>query len=245
MEKLLTLLQSQQKRSIQEMSVAALSAVAVAAEEEFVPYLQHTANLLLQVIHISIVDLNDNNASGSNSLRGRALECFGHVAIAVGKQHIQPYFAEIMSSAATGLSSSDTDLHEFGYVLFANLAKVMEADFAPVLQELVPHLIQVLESQEGGFEWQQNVSLLFIYFIYSSSHELSVNSNLYFMSLLSLNRNNNFHRWMTAKMKAPTRITCISPSVQQPWMQNELLLQRWVKWHDMLVHPFVLMSNPV
>jgi hypothetical protein len=37
------------KRAVQEMSVAAIAATAVAAETAFTPYLAHTATLMSQV----------------------------------------------------------------------------------------------------------------------------------------------------------------------------------------------------
>jgi hypothetical protein len=50
----------------------------------------------------------------------------------------------------------NTDLHEFAYAVFANLAKVMEQEFAPALNELVPHLIQVIGTDEGQLEAVQD-----------------------------------------------------------------------------------------
>lgn len=86
------------------------------------------------------------------TLRGRALECMGHIAIAVGKENFKPYFAATMQCACEGLTYDSTDLHEFAYALFANLAKVMGDEFAPVLGELVPHLVKVIGQDEGQLE---------------------------------------------------------------------------------------------
>ena len=38
------------------------------------------------------------------------------------------------------------------YAVFANLSKVMELEFAPVLDDLVPHLCQVIGADEGQLE---------------------------------------------------------------------------------------------
>lgn len=86
------------------------------------------------------------------SLRGRALECMGHMAIAVGRDTFRPYFQATMQCACEGLTTNSTDLQEFAYAVFANLAKVMKEEFAPVLPELVPHLIQVIGTDEGQLE---------------------------------------------------------------------------------------------
>ena len=144
--KLATMLETTSKRSVQEMSVAALAATAVAAEEEFAPYVEGVANLMAKMMIITEEKLY--------SLRGRALECMGHMAIAVGKESFRPYFAQTMQCACEGLTFDNTELHEFAYAVFANLAKVMGEEFSPCLQELVPHLLAVLEQDDGMLEKQ-------------------------------------------------------------------------------------------
>ena len=142
--KLAHMLEVSNKRSVQEMAVAALAATAVAAEEEFGPYVQGVANLMTK-----LMVLEDPNLF---SLRGRALECMGHMAIAVGRDTFRPFFPATMQSAMQGLTTDSTDLQEFAYAVFANLAKVMKEEFAPALDELVPHLIKVIDMDEGQIE---------------------------------------------------------------------------------------------
>ena len=132
------------KRSVQEMAVAAMAATAVAAEEEFVPYVAGVAAFMVPRMAIAQESLY--------SLRGRALECMGHMAIAVGKEHFRPYFTITMQCAMEGLTLNSTELQEFAYAVFANLAKVMGDEFAPALPDLVPFLIQVIDQDEGEFE---------------------------------------------------------------------------------------------
>ena len=142
--KLASMLRGTSKRSVQEMTVAALAATAVAAEEEFAPYVVGVATLMAKLMELK--------EEKTYSLRGRALECMGHIAIAVGKEPFRPYFAMTMQCACEGLTYDSTDLHEFAYAAFANLAKVMGEEFAPVLAELVPHLVTVISQDEGQFE---------------------------------------------------------------------------------------------
>eukprot|EP00584_Thalassiosira_punctigera_P023117 CAMPEP_0172554952 /NCGR_PEP_ID=MMETSP1067-20121228/57275_1 /TAXON_ID=265564 ORGANISM="Thalassiosira punctigera, Strain Tpunct2005C2" /NCGR_SAMPLE_ID=MMETSP1067 /ASSEMBLY_ACC=CAM_ASM_000444 /LENGTH=1075 /DNA_ID=CAMNT_0013343439 /DNA_START=121 /DNA_END=3348 /DNA_ORIENTATION=- len=142
--KLASMLEATSKRSVQEMTVAALAATAVAAEEEFAPYVVGVASLMSKLMEL--------REEKTFSLRGRALECMGHIAIAVGKEHFRPYFGPTMQCACEGLTMDSTDLHEFAYAAFANLAKVMGDEFAPVLAELVPHLVTVIGQEEGQFE---------------------------------------------------------------------------------------------
>lgn len=143
-KKLAAMLEASTKRSVQEMAVAAMAATAVAAEEEFAPYVQGVASLMSK-----LMDLKEEKMY---SLRGRALECMGHIAIAVGKEHFRPYFTGTMKCACEGLSFDSTDLHEFAFAAFANLSKVMGEEFAPALPELVPHLISVINQDEGRYE---------------------------------------------------------------------------------------------
>ena len=142
--KLAAMLEATNKRSVQEMAVAALAATAVAAEEEFTPYVHGVATLMTK-----LMDLHD---PALYSLRGRALECMGHMGIAVGRDTFRPYFPATMKCAMEGLTSDSTDLQEFAYAVFANLAKVMKEEFAPALPDLVPHLIKVIEQDEGQLE---------------------------------------------------------------------------------------------
>ncbi len=145
-EKLVHMLQVTQKRSVQEMSIAALAATAVAAEEEFAPYVEGVAKLMASPMAVTDEKLY--------SLRGRALECMGYLSIAVGKDGFRPYFADTMRCACEGLSFDSTELHEFAYAAFANLAKAMESEFSPCLPELVPHLLSVINQDDGCLERQ-------------------------------------------------------------------------------------------
>jgi hypothetical protein len=155
-KKLAGMLESTNKRSVQEMAVAALAATAVAAEEEFTPYVGGVAALMTKCMALTEERLY--------SLRGRALECMGHMAIAVGRETFRPYFQVTMECACEGLTRDSTDLHEFAYAVFANLSKVMKEEFAPALPELVPHLVQVIGTDEGQLEpaeENQNVSTVY------------------------------------------------------------------------------------
>jgi len=142
--KLANMLETTTKRSVKEMAVAAMAATAVAAEEEFAPYVDGVATIMTQLMTLQEEKMF--------SLRGRALECMGHMAIAVGKEVFRPYFSVTMQCACEGLTTESTDLKEFAYAVFANLSKVMGEEFAPVLPDLVPHLIKVIEMDEGSLE---------------------------------------------------------------------------------------------
>lgn len=66
------------------------------------------------------------------SVRGRALECLGHVAVAIGPENFARYHEAGMQSAVQAIQLSSDDLKEFSYVYFANTSKVCslcEVDF--------------------------------------------------------------------------------------------------------------------
>lgn len=57
------------------------------------------------------------------------------------------------SQAEHGLSFDCTELHEYSYTFFANLAKVLEEDMGVHVERLAPHLlkeIQVRSVRRGG-----------------------------------------------------------------------------------------------
>jgi importin-4 len=83
-----------------------------------------------------------------SSLRGRSLELFGHVAVAIGKEQFARYFETGMNSAIQALSLDDDDLKEHSYVFFANSSKVMGRAFDPYLEKLVPFLIEAATENE-------------------------------------------------------------------------------------------------
>ncbi|KAJ8598527.1 hypothetical protein CTAYLR_001323 [Chrysophaeum taylorii] len=142
MQRLLALL-GHQLLGIREMAAAAVGSAAVAAGEKFGPYLDGAAGALGPNI-----TLTDERAW---ELRGRSLEALGHIALAVGPERFQPIWEPALASATSNLSSFDsTELAEYSYGFFANVAKVMRTRFSPLLPQLVPHLIEVIARRDGA-----------------------------------------------------------------------------------------------
>jgi len=138
--KLLQLTQSP-RLSIREMALSAVSSTAVAAEHHYVPYAAQTVEVLSGPLQ-----------AGEErywTLRGRALECLGHLAVAIGKDHFAPFLPLGMSSAEQSLQLDAPELHEFTYSFFGTVAKVIGEGFAPFLPALVPHLCEVVTRRDG------------------------------------------------------------------------------------------------
>lgn len=141
MQKLAVILQSTSRTS-QEMALSGIGACAVAAEVDFAPYTTGMCSMLSQLI------LLDNPKQFS--LRGRSLECLGHIAVAVQAELFSPYFEMGMNSAMQALALDDDGLKEHSYVFFANASKVMGSTdrFAPYFQAIVPKLLDVVGESE-------------------------------------------------------------------------------------------------
>jgi hypothetical protein len=84
-------------------------------------------------------------------VRGRALECLGHVGIAIGKANFTPYFALGMQSSMQAIQMNNSDLLEYTYVFFANAAKVMEEGFAPYVEAIMPNILEMVGQTELVF----------------------------------------------------------------------------------------------
>jgi len=139
MTKLAALLASE-SNTTKEMALTAIAATAVAAEKDFLPYTEVICNILGNLIFVT-------EPSGF-STRGRALECLGHVAVAIGDVHFARYFSVGMQSCQQALTLNDDSLKENSYVFVANCAKVMGKQFVSYMPTMVPVLIEVVSESE-------------------------------------------------------------------------------------------------
>jgi len=139
MTKLAVLLQNGSKTT-KGLALTATAATALATEIEFLPYAEAICGILGQYLF--------STDESQFTLRGRSLECLGHIAIAIGEENFARYFEHGMQSANTAIAIGDDDLKEHSYVFYANCAKVMKNHFTPYLSQLVPHLLQVVGESE-------------------------------------------------------------------------------------------------
>ncbi|CAM9780208.1 unnamed protein product, partial [Discosporangium mesarthrocarpum] len=124
-----------------EMSVAAIAATAISADVNFLPYLVTTCSMLGPLMALTDEKLL--------TLRGRALECMGHIALAVNKENFKPYTDACIVQAVEGLKIDSMELHEFSYTFFANLAKVLGEDMGQYMGQLLPHLLSEIQESDG------------------------------------------------------------------------------------------------
>lgn len=140
MSRLVHILQNSTNKNLQELALSAIASLAVSSDAQFLPYAEMTCNMLNQILFVS--------EPAMFQLRGRALECLGHVAVAIGKDHFTPYFELGMRSAMQGLQVEDSALKEHSFIYFANAAKVMGHTFDQHLKEMVPFLAGVIREPE-------------------------------------------------------------------------------------------------
>lgn len=86
------------KRSVQESSVAAIAATAIAAELAFLPFLPRTADMLCQLLNVTDEKML--------MLRGRSLECMGHIGFAVGAEAFKVMFTCWGTCLSSGVFSN-------------------------------------------------------------------------------------------------------------------------------------------
>jgi importin-4 len=82
------------------------------------------------------------------NIRGRGLECLGHIAVAIGAEHFTPYHQMGLQAALQGIQIGEDSLKEYAYTYVANVAKVMKNAFDSQLETLVPHLLEVVSESE-------------------------------------------------------------------------------------------------
>ena len=139
MTRLANLLQSSQK-STQEMALTAIAATAVAAEIDFLPYTETICTILGGMMFATEPNMF--------AIRGRALECLGHIAVAIGDTYFVRYFETGMQSATQGIQLKDESLKEHSFVFIANCAKVMGKAYESYMPSLVPFLLEVIGESE-------------------------------------------------------------------------------------------------
>lgn len=140
MTKLIYLVQNSAPK-IQLMAISAIGSTACGAGDLFKQYLEACAHMLQPFLQLEDEKLY--------TLRGRALECLGFMAMAVGKETFLPYFESSMQFAIYALQKQDMELSDFGFSLCCNLANVFGQDFTPYLQYLVPLIGAAIALDDG------------------------------------------------------------------------------------------------
>jgi hypothetical protein len=125
---------------VQMMILSAISASAVASEKDFVPFVDAVVSTLNPLFTSAEKDKLE--------LRGKALECLGHIAVAVGGDHFERFFRQGLECALHSLTLNSPTLNEYAYLFFANSSKVMGPKMVEFFPQLVPMLVAVASESE-------------------------------------------------------------------------------------------------
>ncbi|CAI5510371.1 unnamed protein product [Closterium sp. Naga37s-1] len=117
-------------RNLQEMCISAIGSAAAAAGPKFAPYSDAVLAALIPLVSLT--------AEADVDVRSRAYELVGIIGIAVGRQAVEPVLPGFMDAALKGFALDQSALREYAHSFFSDVAKFLEADFAPYLQHVVP-----------------------------------------------------------------------------------------------------------
>jgi len=143
MEKLFVILKNpNSKREVQEMAVAAISSVIAAAKEQIMPYSKD----ILELMQVLMSQGGDTELK----LRARATECVGIVAVSIGRENFEPVAATFIQLAMAGFQMEYSELREYTYGFFANIAELFEDDFAAgeLLHTCVGYALASLQAKD-------------------------------------------------------------------------------------------------
>ncbi|RKP10154.1 armadillo-type protein [Thamnocephalis sphaerospora] len=135
-EKLMALLNTG-KMYIQEQAITTIATLADSAQDRFVKFYGVIMPMLMNV-------LAQAATKEFRMLRGKALECATLIALAVGKDVFAAHAPQLIAlMIQTQASIADSDDPQSYYLLhaWARICKVLGADFAPYLQEVMPPLM--------------------------------------------------------------------------------------------------------
>ncbi|KAJ8041565.1 Importin-4 [Holothuria leucospilota] len=143
MKQLLETLQTASKLHHKELAVSAIGAVAVAVEEEFLPYFESTmAQMQTYLVSSPTPD--------HMTLQSQAIDTLGVLARSVGQRHFYPLAGDCVDYGLRLLNEADDpDLRRCIYGLFASLSTIMKEELTPHLPTLLKFMYSSLQSVEG------------------------------------------------------------------------------------------------
>lgn len=123
---------------IRGTALAAISSVAIAAKDAFVPYYESIVTVLVQIL-----SLQDDD---KEALRARAMSCVGSIAKGVGRERFQPILDKFLEFAMTNLKTENPALREMTFMFFQDMAEVYQEDLLkmPIFPQLMASLAESL-----------------------------------------------------------------------------------------------------
>ena len=122
----------------------ALGSIESSAEKRIVPY-QET---ILKVLYDTIT--NPHGSSTEMQVRGQALMCAGQLAAAVGKEKFPKECIEVFTKYAIEFLALDKyQLRETAISYFAELVRIMKAEMAPIINQVLDEILKSCKSEAG------------------------------------------------------------------------------------------------
>ena len=129
---------------LQRKAVAVICSVVIACGSEFEPYF----NQIFPIVRALADDPDDSK----NTLRGEAIQCIGHMAVAAGPVSFGPAVMEVMQIGARCVQSEDAELIEYVFNFFGSIAECLGPQFASFLPDLVPIILDACDQKAVEFQ---------------------------------------------------------------------------------------------
>ncbi|GAA0166650.1 transporter [Lithospermum erythrorhizon] len=129
-------------RKLQETCMSAIGSVASAAEQAFVPY----AERVLELMKVFMILNNDEDLCS----RARATELVGIVAMAVGRERMEPVLPPYIEAAIAGFGLDYSELREYTHGFFSNVAEILDEGFFQYLPHVVPLAFSSCNLDDGS-----------------------------------------------------------------------------------------------
>ena len=128
---------------LQRKAVAVICSIVIACGPHFEPYFGQVFPVLRA--------LADDGDESKNTLRGEAIQCIGHMAVAAGSDSFGPAVMDVMQVAARLLQTEDAALIEYVYNFFGSIAECLGPQFASFLPELIPIILDACDQRTVEF----------------------------------------------------------------------------------------------
>ena len=123
-------------------ALMAMGSVVSSAQKRILPYQETILKALFATIN--------NDAGSEAQVRGQALMCAGQLASAVGKEKFPQECIEIFTKQALIFLQVDKyELRETAISYFAELARVIKLEMAPIINVVIDEILKTCKSEEG------------------------------------------------------------------------------------------------
>jgi len=170
---------------IVENALAAVSAVAMVAQKDFAPYYAH----FMPGVKGIIMSATDGS---QKKVRGKAIECMGMMAQAVGAETFGPELQPVMEALLRMLIDeklpSDDPQHEHVVTTCARICKAVGPAFAPYLPRVIPPLLVsariedacviVAEGESNPFKGREGYTTSEVHMRQAGKQQISMNTSL-------------------------------------------------------------------